>query len=287
MTDTTQDPYAPRGVDLSKPSVARVYDYFLGGTANWAIDREFGDKIIDTFPLIVPAATANRLFLHRAVRYLAKRGIRQFVDIGSGVPTMGHVHAVADEISKDCRVVYVDHEPVAVAHSQVLLERDGDPTRQAAIQGDLRDPDGLWTKVAETGVIDLHQPIGLLVIAVLHVAQPGPDGIDIGPASIDRYRRLLPAGSYLALSHACVEGAPPDRRELMEAMVAAYAKAGNQTLVRSRDEIRDLFGDFELVDPGITWTLAWRPEESGANAPVVEFGSPSESVICAGVGRKP
>jgi hypothetical protein len=286
MTDFTQDPYPPQGVDLSKPSVARVYDYFLGGTANWAIDREFGDKIIANFPLIRSAAMANRLFLHRAVRYLAKRGIRQFVDIGSGVPTMGHVHAIADEVSPDCRVVYVDYEPVAVAHSQVLLERHGDLTRHAAIQGDLRDPDGLWEKVAATGKIDFDQPVALLIISVLHFAQLDATGTDIGPDLLRRYRELLSSGSYLAMSHGCVDRAAPDVAIKMIEMRDSYIRAGNPVIWRTQDEVRELFGDLELVEPGVVWMAAWHPEESGANAPVVEFVTPNEAAALGGIGRK-
>jgi hypothetical protein len=288
VTETVHDdPFPPLGIDLSKPSVARIYDYFLGGTANWTIDREFADKIIASFPLVRPIALANRLFLHRAVRHLVGLGVRQFVDIGAGVPTMGHTHAVADELSSDSRVVYIDSEPVAVAHSTILLEQHGDLARHAAIQGDLRDPDGLWERVAETGIIDFSQPIGLLTIAVLHFAQPGPDGVDLGPNVLARYRELLPSGSYLALSHASVDGAAPDAAAGMNALKASYDKAGNPVIWRTKDEVRELFGDFELLEPGIDWTPAWHPEESGPNAPLVELASPNESAVLAGIGRKP
>src|SRR5437762_14282405 len=146
------------GVDLEHPSVARIYDWYLGGTANWAIDREFGKKVLATFPAGMYCARANRAFLHRAVRHLVARGVRQFVDIGSGVPTMGNVHQVADEVAPDSRVVYIDHEPVAVAHSQLLLEEYGDPARHAAINADLRNPYRVWQRVIETGVSDHDEP---------------------------------------------------------------------------------------------------------------------------------
>ncbi|HEX4700590.1 MAG TPA: SAM-dependent methyltransferase, partial [Pseudonocardiaceae bacterium] len=169
MNAADQEPAIPPGVDLEHPSVARVYDFYLGGTANWAIDREFGKKVLARFPLLRPIAKANRLFLHRAVRHLVRQGVRQFVDIGSGVPTMGNTHQIADELAPDCRVVYIDNEPVAVAHSQMLLDQNGDPERHAAINADLREPDELWQRVRDTDVLDLTQPVALLLVAVLHV----------------------------------------------------------------------------------------------------------------------
>ncbi|HWE91625.1 MAG TPA: SAM-dependent methyltransferase [Pseudonocardiaceae bacterium] len=286
MSQPASDPHSPKGIDLSKPSVARIYDYILGGTANWAIDREFADRMLANFPVAKDLAIANRLFLHRAVRRLARLGVRQFVDIGSGVPTMGHTHTVADEVSPGCRVVYVDNEPVAVAHSRILLEQHGDLARHAAIQGDLRDADRLWSRVAETGVIDPRQPVALLMIAVLHFAQPGPDGTDIGADAVARYRKLLPSGSYLAISHACLDGAPPVHADMLAQLKVAYDGAGNELVLRARDDIRGLFGDFELVDPGMAWAPAWHPEDARLDSPEVEFASPNESVVYVGVGRK-
>jgi hypothetical protein len=292
MTDvssTDQDPVAPPGVDLEHPSVARVYDFYLGGTANWAIDREFGKKVLSRFPLLRPIAKANRLFLHRAVRHLVRQGVRQFIDIGAGVPTMGNTHEVADELApKQSHVVYVDNEPVAVAHSEVLLDQYGDPRRHAAINADLRDPDELWRKVRATGVIDLSQPVALLLIAVLHFHQPGPDGEDLGTPSVARYRELMVPGSYLAISQLTPDGVPPVIEQNLAELQQMYQQSGSSdAMFRSRDEIRALFGDFEIVEPGLTWTPLWHPEETGSIAPVISFGSPNESAIIAGVGRKP
>ena len=287
MTDSVEDPFPPEGVDLERPNVARVYDWYLGGTANWAIDREFGERVLTTFPLLRPIAVANRLFLHRVVRHLVRLGIRQFVDIGSGVPTMGNTHQAADEVAPDSAVVYIDYEPVAVAHSQQLLERYGDPARHAAVNADLRDPDRLWQRVAQTGVIDLDEPIALLVIAVLHVQQPGPDGVDVGPRALARYRELLAAGSYLAVSHITDEGVPEDVAARLVELKRMYDTSSSPVVWRSQAEIRKLLGDFDLVPPGMGWTPSWHPEETGPNSPVIEFGRPNEAVIWAGVGRKP
>jgi hypothetical protein len=287
VTDSEQDPFPPQGVDLEHPSVARVYDWYLGGTANWAIDREFGERVLSMFPLLRPIAIANRLFLHRAVRHLVGLGVRQFVDVGSGVPTMGNTHQVADEVAPDSRVVYIDHEPVAVAHSQVLLEKSGDPARHAVINADLRSPDRLWQRVVETGVIDLDEPIALLVIAVLHVQQPDADGVDAGPRAMARYRELLPPGSYLAVSHLTDDGVPDDMTDKLVELKKMYDTSSSPVIWRTHDQIRALLGDFDLVPPGMGWTQSWHPEETGPNSPVIDFERPNEAAIWAGVGRKP
>jgi hypothetical protein len=287
VTEPTQDPFPPQGVDLDRPSVARVYDWYLGGTANWAIDREFGERVLTTFPLLRPIAIANRLFLHRVVRHLVRLGVRQFIDIGSGVPTMGNTHQVADEVAPDSAVVYIDNEPVAVAHSQVLLDQHGDPARHAAINADLRNPDMLWERVIETGVIDLHKPVALLLIAVLHVQQPDADGADIGQHAVARYRELLPSGSYLAISHITDEGVPPDVAPKLVDLKKMYDTSSSPVIWRSHTQIHDLFGDFDLIPPGMGWTPAWHAEETGPNSPTIEFDRPNEAVIWAGVGRKP
>lgn len=286
MTEYQRDPYPPQGVDLDRPSVARVYDYYLGGTANWEIDRQFGDRALAAYPFVRPAAKANRQFLHRVVRYLARQGIRQFVDAGSGIPTMGPTHVAADGISRDCRVVYVDNEPVAVAHSRVLLDETGDPTRHAAIHGDLRDPDGLWTTIADTGVIDVGQPVALLLIAVLHVQQLDENGMDQTANIVARYRKLLRPGSYLAISHGCSDGVSADRAAEMIKFAAMYDKSATPVRWRPRAEIDALFGDLELVAPGATWTPLWHPEEQTPDSPAIDFADPSDSVVWAGVGRK-
>jgi hypothetical protein len=281
------DPIPPKGVDLDHPSVARVYDYYLGGTANWAIDRELGDRIAAKVPLVKSMAIANRMFLNRAVRHLAKLGVRQFLDIGSGVPTVGNTHDVADEISPDSRVVYVDYEPVAVAHSQMILEEDGDPRRQAVVLADMREPDRLWETVRATGILNLDEPVAVLLVAVLHVAQPGPDGNDIGEQAVARYRELMPSGSYLVISHATDDDVPPAQAAGMVDIKEMYDASNNGVIWRSHAEIDAMMGDFEVVEPGMTWTVAWRPEDSAKGVPNIEFSTPGESICWAGVARKP
>jgi hypothetical protein len=279
--------FPPQGVDLERPSVARIYDYLLGGDTNWAIDREFGDRLLEVMPLLRPIALTNRQFLTRAVRYLMRQGVRQFIDLGAGVPTMDHTHSVADAFEPEAaRVVYVDHEPVAVALSQVLLEEQGDRTRHSAINGDIRAVTRLWRQIMETGLIDLSQPVALLMIAILHGQQLDKHGHDIGNQIVAQYRELLPAGSYLAISHATDDGVSPEAVEQLNQVKKLGEASGSPGIWRSHEEIASLFGDFELVEPGLTWTPLWHPEEGGSSGPDVTFRYPNESVVWAGIGRK-
>ncbi|WP_103351298.1 SAM-dependent methyltransferase [Amycolatopsis sp. CA-128772] len=291
MTTTGREPFPPAGVDLSRPSIARIYDYFLGGDANWEIDRQFADKLLDDFPILRPIARSNRLFLHRLVRYLTKQGIRQFVDLGSGVPTMGHAHEVAEQVAPgEVRVAYVDHEPVAVAHSRSLLRQYGDENRHTAIHADLRDPAGLWEKIAETGVIDLDQPVGLLMIAVLHIQQlpsPGsPPSEDLGPQLVETYRELLPRGSYLGISHVTDEGIPADFAAMLTRIKTMYDESGSPVIWRTAREIRELFGNFRIVDPGLVWTPEWHPDEATVTDERPQLDDVKQSIVLAGAARK-
>jgi hypothetical protein len=149
------------------------------------------------------------------------------------------------------------------------------------------EPDRLWQRVIETGLIDLTEPIAVLVIAVLHFRQPGLDGVDLGPQAAARYRELLPSGSYLAISHASADGVPEHVRRAMEDVRRMYSNTSSNVIYRNRDEMRALFGDFELLDPGMCWTPEWHPEESAPKSQVITFVSPNESVGWVGVGRKP
>jgi hypothetical protein len=288
MDQVSQDGFPPDGVDLDRPSIARIYDYMLGGTANWAIDRELGDKALETFPLMRPAAQANRQFLFRVVRHLMRLGIRQFVDVGAGIPTMDHTHSVADAYEHGtARVVYVDNEPVAVAHAQILLEQQGDRQRHTAINGDLRAPARLWEQIAATGLIDTTQPVALLMIAVLHLQQLDQDGADITTDIVARYRDLLPPGSYLAISHLSDDGVTPEVATKVAEVTKLFDRSTNPVILRSHQQITALFGDFELIEPGVTWTLSWHPEEAQHHPDDPTFDHPSESVIYGAVGRKP
>ena len=277
MAEST--PVGPRGVDLSKPSAARMYDWYLGGSTNYAIDREFGKQILGVLPVVKPVALANRLMLQRVVRHLARQGIRQFVDLGSGVPTVGNVHQIADEIDAGSRVVYTDNEPVAIAHSELLLGQHGDPDRHAVVNADLRDPVALWGEVARTGVIDLEEPVALLMIAVLHFVHDDLERL------MNRYRSYLPGGSYLAITHITKEGMSAQRAAEVDDLVGMYERTSNPVRLRGHEEVRELFRGFELRDPGVVWTPKWHPEErTTVEAPVFEH--PSDSIVLGGLARK-
>jgi hypothetical protein len=276
FVDDTTSETVPPGVDVSRPSVARVYDYYLGGSVNWAIDREFGDRVLQKFPLLRDVAIANRMFLNRLVRYLSKQGIRQFLDVGAGVPTAGNTHQIADEMASgqgrtpDTHVVYVDHEPIAVAHAEIVLEKEGSADRHGVIKADLREPDDLWERAMATGLLNPDEPIALLLIAVLHVHQPGADGVtDIGPESVARLRELLPPGSFLGMSHITDEGVPPEIGENLVELKRMYDQSSSSNGIwRAHKDIEAMLGDFELVEPGWTWLPEWRPEETGPTSTV-------------------
>jgi hypothetical protein len=264
----------------SKPSEARVYDYYLGGACNWAIDREFAEQQIARYPDMPMIAKENRKFLHRAVSHLMRQGIRQFVDIGSGVPTAGNVHQIAElEEPGAARVVYVDHDPIAHAHATILLGSDGDPARHRALCVDLLNSRTLWRQVLDTGVIEPDEPIGLLMVAVLHFIKPDRRPED----AVAFYRSQLPVGSYLVVSHASGDGLPPEQRAAAEKVRASYEQsATNPGWFRSRSEISSFFGDWPLVSPGITWTATW----SDGVVPADFDGDPKRSFILAGIAQK-
>ena len=261
MTDNDEPAFAPQGIDLERPNAARIYDWFLGGTANWAIDREF---------------------LGRAVTYAVRNGITQFLDLGSGVPTVGNVHQVADKLDHGSRCVYVDNEPVAVAHSRILLEENGDPSRHAVINGDLRDVEHVWQQAFRTGVLDPAKPIGLLMVAVLHFVSP-EDG---GEAAVARYRELLPPGSLLIMSHGTTDGVPPEHLVQLQSVHEQYKQSSTPISLRTRAEFSALFGDFDLVEPGVVWLPEWRLDEAESEATAEVAHNPPASFMLGGVARK-
>jgi hypothetical protein len=282
----------PVAVHLDTPSVARVHDYYLGGTTNWAVDRDFGDQVLDRFPLMRRIAIVNRLFLNRVVRHLMGRGVRQFLDVGSGVLTAGATHHVADELAlqqgrrPDARVVYVDNDPVAVAHAELALDSEGDPRRQTVVEADLRDPYDLWQRALDTEVLDPDQPVALLLVAVLHLQQLDFHGAEIGTESVERLRDLLPAGSYVAVSHTTDDGVSAEVATTLAGLKRLYDTSGAAAVRwRSRAEIAALVGDFRMLDPGWAWGAAWHPEDTGPTAPSSAF-LPGEPVVWSGVAEK-
>jgi hypothetical protein len=243
--------WIPAEVDTESPNAARMYDYFLGGAHNFAADRELAERVKKLIPAEL-FAQMNRAFLGRVVKYLAEEaGVRQFLDLGSGVPTVGNVHEVAQDVSPDCRVVYVDNEPVAVAHSQLMLERNDGATMVAA---DLRYPHTVLTHPGVLQLIDFGEPVAVLMCAVLHFV---PD--DDEPARIvAAYRDFLAPGSYLALSHATADDYPDELAKAVE----LYENTSTPATLRTHAQINQLFDGFTLVPPGLVFTPLWRPYTS-------------------------
>jgi S-adenosyl methyltransferase len=288
----------PVAVCLDSPSVARVYDYCLGGTTNWAVDRTFADRI--QFPLIRRIASIERLFLNRVVRYLLGKGLRQFLDVGCGVPNAGSTRHVVDDWLRErrkraeVRVVHVDNDPIAVAHGELVLDRLGDRRRHAMLHADLRAPDALWHAATGTNLIDPRKPVALLLIGVLHIQQPDAMGTDIGPASVTRLCELLPHGSHVAISHmsdvasetASNPAVSSTVHTTLEGLRRAYRDMGSDVTWRSRGEIESMLGSCQLVSPGWTTAAAWRPEQTGPRAPLVPLGSAVGSIVWSGVGKK-
>lgn len=276
-------PYAipEPGVDLKHPSAARVYDFLLGGSANWAIDRKFAHRIRLNFPEITDMAATNRMFLSRVVRHLSRLGIKQFLDIGSGVLSTGNTH----QIAPGSRVVYVERDPVSFAHGEVLLDEEGDPDRHAIINVSLCAVDEVWDEAMATGILDLEQPVGLLILSTLHEWQPEPDGSDLAAQSVAQHRIRLPFGSYLAVSHVTNEDIPWEiAPKLVELKHQCDDWLNTKVWCRPRSAIEALLGDFQVIPPGIVWTPIWHPEEADSTIPLAD--SPSYAAVLGGVGQK-
>lgn len=238
----------PDDVQTDRPSAARIYDYYLGGSHNFAVDREFAERAMALWPQLPEIMRENRAFLGRAVRFLSGHGVTQFLDLGSGIPTVGNVHEVAQSENADARVVYIDSDPVAATLSRTLL---GGAPNTGIVQADLRDVESVLAAVETRRLLDLSAPVAVLMIAVLHFV---PDADD--PAGIiDRYRAATARGSYLAVSHATREGDPGQA----DPHVALYAQTGTPMTMRSRAEIAAILGEFAPVDPGIVYLPQWRP----------------------------
>ncbi|MET9487537.1 SAM-dependent methyltransferase [Nocardia sp. NPDC006630] len=263
--------WAPEGVDMAQASPARMYDALLGGSHNFDIDRraaEMGKALVPDLPRL---ALSNRAFLRRSVRFLVDSGIRQFLDIGSGIPTAGNVHEIAQEIDPGCRVLYADIDPVAVAHARAILQGND---HAAAIEADLRKPVDLLAAARESGMIDFEQPVGVLLFAVLHLL-----GDDDRPAdTVATVRAAVPAGSYIALSHLSSASRPEDAAKL-GANAAGKSNVGIH--FRSREAITEFFEGWDLVEPGVVELPVWRPESERD-----QHEAPGRSLGLAGVGRK-
>jgi SAM-dependent methyltransferase len=272
-TDMAGEPdWVPPGIDTKRANVARVYDYWLGGSHNFLADQDVARAIAAVEPKMREIARANRQFLGRAVRYLAAAGIHQFLDIGSGIPTEGNVHEVAQDADPGARVVYADVDEVAIAHSKAILAGHENAT---VVEADLREPEKILADDEVRRLIDFGQPAGLLLMVVLHFIADAEDPWRI----VATLRDALAPGSYLVLGHATHEGRPA----VAHATERVYNRSvSTQLHLRSRAEIQRFFDGFEIVDPGLVYVPLWRPD-SPADVP----GDPGQFGCLVAVARKP
>ncbi|WP_338702775.1 SAM-dependent methyltransferase [Streptomyces sp. Q6] len=265
--------WAPQGIDISVPSVSRIYDYYLGGSHNFEVDREAARKAMEFMPGLPKIMQANRAFMRRAVRFAVDEGITQFLDIGSGIPTFGNVHEVAQQASPGARVVYVDHDPVAVAHSKAVL--DGNPDA-AAVSADLRKPKDILASPEVQRLIDLEQPVALLLVAVLHFIEDA----DEPQRAVAELGAALAPGSLLVVTHASYEGMPISTETASGAVDVYRNDVRNPLIMRNREEIARFFTGYETVEPGIVPIPVWRPQTAPEDEDPYTFAG------YVGVGRK-
>ena len=264
----------PREIDTSKPHPARVYDYLLGGKDNFAADRETAKKAIEAWPASRTAARENRAFLGRAVKYLAEEaGITQFLDLGTGLPSVGNVHEVAQAVSPAARVVYVDNDPIVLAHARALLASRPE-SKCAYIQADIRNPEYILSHPVTRETLDFGEPVALILAAVLHFF---PDEYEPGKI-VKTLVEALPSGSYVAASQVTAEYAPEETLSAGRVL----QQGGVRTQVRDADEFADLvFKGLTLVPPGMVVVSEWRPEPDAIPLPAAQVG------INGAVARKP
>jgi S-adenosyl methyltransferase len=254
------------------PNSARIYDYLLGGSNNFAADRQAARTIVAGQPDMPLISQANRAFLRRAVRFFAEQGIEQYLDLGSGIPTVGSIHQVAHTSGRDAKVVYVDIDPVTVAHGQLLLRNE---PNAVAIRGDMRRPLDVLADSELRATLQLDQPIAILMLASLHFVLDNAEALGI----VACLRDAIAPGSFLAISHASYDHLPEDRRRDMEALSRT---AQIPLSVRSRDEIARYFDGLKLVDPGVVHLPLWRPESPDD----ILMDDPPRSGVYCGVGRR-
>jgi hypothetical protein len=266
----TRVDWIPDSIDLGRPSTARMYDYVLGGGHNLEADRLLVDKMLAVQPEIRRFAIMNRSFLRRAVLFMIDAGIRQFLDLGSGIPTVGNVHEIAQQADPDSRIVYVDVEPIAVAHSRMILEGND---KAVMVHADITEPDMVLFDPETQQVLDFDQPIGLLAVTVGHHISDEQNPVGV----FGRYRDAVTHGSYLAITHASSDFPNNRNEETGDLMKRSQLNIS----LRGRAEILELFKGFELVEPGLVSTSQWHPDRDEEAA-----ADPAEDGMYAGVGRK-
>ena len=262
---------APPGVNINVPHSARIYDYWLGGKDNFAVDRAVGEAMIKAIPGMRYMAGENRKFVHRVARDLvAKEGIDQFLDIGTGIPTRPNLHEVAQEFAPSARVVYVDNDPIVLVHARALMISKPEG-RSEYISADMRDVDSILRDRVLSETLDLTKPVGLTLIAILMLLADADDPW----ASVAALRDAMPSGSCLAITHPTADFNPDE----VNAAVDAATAAGMTLVARTKEAVERFFGDWEILEPGVTPVSAWRPDEPVDN--------PEAAYYWAGVARKP
>ncbi len=274
------DRHTPRGIDTTVAHSARVYDWWLGGKDNFAADRELGQKIVDLVPMTPASARANRAFLHRAAGMVAATGVHQFLDLGPGLPTVENTHSVVQRIDPDNRTVYIDYDPLVIAHAQALLAGYGPTT---VVQADIRDPQAILTHPEVTEVIDFTRPVCVLAVAVLHFFTDEEDPYEV----VARLREAMAPGSYLVLSHITGDGASQAKAD--EVIAITRKGMADPPTLRTHGEVLRFFDGFELLDPGVVPVRLWRPEGDDPQQP--QWRKPGDEDetfwMYAGVGRTP
>ena len=265
----------PEDVDLERPSPARIYDYFLGGSHNFAADRHLAEQYMKVLPDMPVISRANRAFLGRAVSFLAAEGVDQFLDLGSGLPSRGNVHEAAHAVDPAARVVYVDSDPVTVAYAKSML---AEVPNAEILHADLRDPRSVLESPEVVRRLDLTRPIAVLMVAVLHFVAPEDDPAGL----VAEYRAVSAPGSYLLLSHATNEYHPETAREAE----SVYSRASAGMNFRSRAQIADLLAGHELLPPGLVDVIDWRPDPLVGRGEDPLGGDVTRYNLLAAVGRR-
>ncbi|MFE4667493.1 SAM-dependent methyltransferase [Streptomyces sp. NPDC056716] len=257
-----------------RPHSARMYDYYLGGKTNYAVDRDAAETVIRAFPAVGTTARVNRAFMHRAVRTLAHLGVRQFIDVGTGIPTSPNLHEVAQAVAPECRVAYVDNDPIVLVYADELLHGSADG-RTCYVHGDATRPQDVINAVKNEEIIDFAQPVALSLHALLHFVPGDKEPYRI----VRRFLDALAPGSYLSLSHATGDFAPG----AWQTIVDTYTRSGTPAQVRTKAEVERFFEGLELISPRVVVAHRWRPEP-GSGPGVV---SDTQSSLYAGVARRP
>jgi hypothetical protein len=269
---------APPGIDTRSPSIARMYDYFLGGKDNYAVDRAAAGRLLAVAPEIAEIARQNRVFLGRVVRFLAEAGVRRFIDIGTGLPTRDNVHQVAQHHAPETRVAYVDNDPMVLSHARALL---ADSPQTVVVDADLLDPDSVLEHPEIKAHMAAGEPVAILLIAILHFLADDDRPYEV----VARLRDAMPPGSYLAISHVVSEDNPEALNTAQDVYRSFLKRTGDAR--RTRADVLGFFGDLELVEPGLVYVSEWHPD--GADATVDAHGAPPPAEaawIVGGVARK-